>query len=110
VLGVRYRSGAARVASRKGHAGSCSFCGKRRIAYPVSEVARKVNSATREYFRPVEDTAHIVEERQPQYWADGETASDLTQEIAESNLKSRRFLSLPSYNEVIEICDDFGRS
>lgn len=67
----------------RGHAGTCSFCGKRRIACPLSQVARRIDAVIREYYRPAEDTAHVVEESDnPQYWADGSSADEIIQEIA----------------------------
>lgn len=67
----------------EGHAGACSFCGKRRIACPLSDVADKVDGAIREFYRPGEQRAHIVPDNDnPQYWEDGEPATEIIQEIA----------------------------
>ena len=66
-----------------GHVGKCSFCGRRRIACPLPTVAREIDGAIRQFYRPGEETAHVVEDSDNlKYWADGEPATDIIQEIA----------------------------
>ncbi len=67
----------------QGHAATCSFCGRRRVACPLREVAEKIDVAIRQFYRPGEQTAHIVPDSDnPQYWEDGDPATDIIQEIA----------------------------
>lgn len=67
----------------EGHVGVCTFCGKRRITCPLHQVAGKIDGVIREFYRPAAMRAHVVEDSDnPQYWQDGETASDIIQEIA----------------------------
>jgi hypothetical protein len=67
----------------EGHVGVCTFCGKRRITCPLHQVAGKIDGVIREFYRPAAMRAHIVEDSDnPQYWQDGESASDIIQEIA----------------------------
>ncbi len=66
-----------------GHAGRCTFCDKRRVACTMPEVAREIDDTLREFYRPAEETAHIVEESDnPQYWADGQDATEVIEEAA----------------------------
>jgi RES domain-containing protein/HEPN superfamily RES-like protein len=66
-----------------GHAATCAFCGKRRLACPFPKLAIKIDEAIREFYRPAEETAHVVEESDnPKYWADGTPANEIIQEIA----------------------------
>lgn len=67
----------------QGHVGSCAFCGRRRLACPLREVAEKIDGVMREFYRPGEQTAHIVPDSDnPQYWEDGDPATEIIQEIA----------------------------
>jgi hypothetical protein len=67
----------------EGRVGKCTFCGKRRIACPIPHVAEKIDRAIREFYRPGESRGHVVEDSDnPQYWEDGEPATDIIQEIA----------------------------
>jgi len=66
-----------------GHVGRCSFCAKRRIACPIRQVAEKIDTVIREFYRPGELRGHVVEESDNlQYWQDGEPATYIIQEIA----------------------------
>jgi hypothetical protein len=66
-----------------GQAGNCSFCGQRRIACQLHVVAEKIDEVIREFYRPGEETAHAVPDSDnPQYWADGDPATEIIQEIA----------------------------
>jgi hypothetical protein len=66
-----------------GQAGTCAFCGRRRVACSFPKLARKVDEAIREFYRPAQETAHVVEESDNlEYWADGTPADEIIQEIA----------------------------
>jgi hypothetical protein len=66
-----------------GQAGTCSFCEEWRITVPLAEIAQKIDAAMREFYRPAEETGHAVEDSDnPQYWADGESAAEIIQEVA----------------------------
>jgi RES domain/HEPN/RES N-terminal domain 1 len=66
-----------------GHAGECVFCGKRRVASELSDVAEMIDGVIRKFYRPSEESAHFVSDSDnPQYWADGESAAEIIQEIA----------------------------
>lgn len=66
-----------------GRAGICTFCEKRRVACTLPQVAEKIDGVMREFYRPGQETGHIVDESDnPQYWPDGEPAADILQEIA----------------------------
>ena len=43
-----------------GHAGKCVFCGKRRVATTLNDVADKIDGVIREFYRPSEESAHFV--------------------------------------------------
>lgn len=67
----------------RGHAATCSFCGKRRIACSLPSLAQRIDEVIREFYKPAEETAHVVEESDnPKYWADGTPADEIIQEIA----------------------------
>ena len=67
----------------QGHAGVCSFCGKRRIACALHDVADRIDTVMREFYRPGEQRGHVVPDSDnPQYWEDGEPATEIIQEIA----------------------------
>jgi hypothetical protein len=67
----------------EGHAGTCSFCGKRRGTCPLTQVAEMIDGVIREFYRPGSVRGHVVEESDnPEYWADGEPAVEINQEIA----------------------------
>ncbi len=67
----------------QGSVGSCSFCGKQRIACQLHIVAEEIDTAIREFYRPGEERAHAVPDSDnPQYWADGDPATEIIQEIA----------------------------
>jgi hypothetical protein len=67
----------------RGYGGTCSFCGKRRIACPLLTLAQRIDEVIREFYKPAKETAHVVAESDnPQYWADGTPANELIQEIA----------------------------
>jgi hypothetical protein len=66
-----------------GHAGTCDYCGKRRIACTLCKLARHIDDTLREFYRPAAETAHVVEESDnPQYWAEGQDAAEIIEEIA----------------------------
>ena len=68
----------------KGHGRNCTFCGKRRIAIPLPEVADLIDDALRRYYRPSEPTGHVAPDSDNiQYWEEGETAEWIIQEMAE---------------------------
>jgi Zn ribbon nucleic-acid-binding protein len=61
---------------KNGRVGTCSFCGKRRVACPLPTLAKTIDEKLREFYRPTEQTAHIVRDSDNiQYWADGEVAA-----------------------------------
>jgi hypothetical protein len=67
----------------QGHVGRCSFCGKRRIACQLHVVAEEIDAVIRQFYRPGEQRAHFVSDSDnPQYWEEGDPATDIIQEIA----------------------------
>ena len=88
-----------------GRAGNCKFCGKKRKARTLPEVARKIDGAIRAFYRPAQETRHVVEESDnPQCWADGQNAAEIIQEIADVEpavaKAVRRYLSNAEWSGV----------
>jgi hypothetical protein len=66
-----------------GQVGRCTFCDRRRLTCALPTLALKVDNAVREFFKPAEETAHVVEESDNlKYCADGTPADEIIQEIA----------------------------
>jgi hypothetical protein len=78
---MRFRSVLRQWLRDSGRVGQCSI-GKRRIVSPFHEVAEKIDLAIREFYRPSQETGHVVPDSDNvQYWPDGEPASDIIQEM-----------------------------
>jgi len=64
-----------------GRARTCDYCGKRRVACTLPNLAQYIDETVREFYRPAEQTAHIVEDSDNlQYWADGQNATEIIEE------------------------------
>ena len=63
--------------------GTCSFCGRRRRVCELLAVAEEVDRVIRQHYVPAGDSPHVVDwSDNIEYWADGESATDIIAEIA----------------------------
>ena len=94
-----------------GNAAKCSFCGRRRKSCSLPNIAQKIDGKIREFYRPAPVLAHVVNDSDNlQYWADGDRASDIIQEIGgvEPELADAldAYLAADEYRDVRDGDDD----